>query len=337
MLVVGTDPSALQLIGLTLECAGHQVWTFEQVSRALELLERTPPDLLIAAADLLPNGGLELLHLLRSDARWARIPFVLLAPGADAAAMRAAMLLGADDVLTTLSPPETLLQTVEVRLQRVRELRGEAGAAQVRVRAMGRAEVLWRGVPVVWNSRKAAELFFFLLEKGGSSSWEAAEALWPEKDEEKASSLFHTTLHRLRRSLAPEAITQANRRYGLSEALRLRYDVQEYRRRAREALDADEIGLLDGAIALHGDFLPGFESDWCEEVRAELGAIQVELLRRAAALHEPERPQLAARYSEQAVRIDPLDERNWRDLERLLNRLEDPRSRAAARRIPWWG
>lgn len=170
------------------------------------------------------------------------------------------------------------------------------------------------------------------------SSWQAAEALWPEKDEARASSLFHTTLHRLRRSLNGEAVVSQSRRYALSGELNPSYDVKNYERQAQQALRGGaDLGVLRELIGVYGEYLPGFDSPWCDDVRMRLQDAQLGLLGQAGG-HAAEAGQWreAAGYHQQALNLDPLSEQDWEALARALSAGGDPRAPLAARREAWW-
>ena len=260
---------------------------------------------------------------------------MLLSSHAERSDVRRGMNLGADDYLPKPFTPQDLLGAVDARLKRAGLA---AQKASSEARALGTAQVTWQGETVSWVSRKALELFFYLLEQQEVSSWQAAEALWPEKDEARASSLFHTTLHRLRRSLSSEAVVSGNRRYTLAPEMRPDYDVQRYELLSKQA-EAGSLGLeeLREVTEMYGEYLPGVDSPWAQDVRMRLEQKQFSLLGvTARAALEAGKAKDAAQFYQRALALDPLSELEWRGLEEALSTLGDPRAELARNREAWW-
>lgn len=335
ILVVDDDAAIVKLVSIILARAGHEVRTSTHPVEALDLLKVFTPELIISDVVMPYMTGLEFLEEVRKHERLATVPFVLLSSHAERGDVRRGMNLGADDYLPKPFTPQDLTTAVDARMRR-------AGMSQpqssMEARGLGTAQVNWKGEGVQWVSRKALELFFYLLEHKDVSSWEAAEALWPEKDEARASSLFHTTLHRLRKSLDNEAVGSANRRYALSPELNPEYDVQRFELLADQA-DQGRMGLeeLRELVGLYGPFLPGVDSPWVEDVRARLEGRQLGILSMAAGLATTAgRARDAAHFYQRSLVIDPLREGDWDGLARALEELGDPRAKQAARRDAWW-
>lgn len=336
ILVVDDDAAILKLISVILTRSGHEVRTSTHPVEALELLKVFEPDLIISDVVMPYMNGLEFLEKIREDSRLAALPFLLLSSHAERGDVRRGMNLGADDYLPKPFTPTDLNSAIDARLKRVGlNVQSENG---VQAKGLGTAQVVWRGATVSWVSRKALELFFYLLEHKEVTSWEAAEALWPEKDEARASSLFHTTLHRLRKSLSNEAVVSNNRRYALSDSLKPDYDVHRYELLAAQAeqgtLGYEEMREL---VSLYGQYMPGTDSPWVDDVRARLEQKQLSILGlTGAAALQAQRPKEAAQFYQRALMIDPLSETDWKGLEKALRELGDPRAEQAAERDPWW-
>ncbi|TSA87861.1 response regulator [Deinococcus detaillensis] len=336
ILVVDDDAAILKLISVILSRAGHEVRTSSHPVEALEMLNVFTPDLVISDVVMPYMTGLEFLEQVRSNEKRSAMPFMLLSSHAERGDVRRGMNLGADDYLPKPFTPQDLLTAIDARLRRA----GLAaqGASGTEAKALGTAQVIWKGDGVSWVSRKALELFFYLLEHKEVTSWQAAEALWPEKDEARASSLFHTTLHRLRRSLSNEAVVSTNRRYTLSEEINPTYDAKRFELLAKQA-EAGSLGLeeLRELSSMYGEFLPGVDSPWADDVRSRLEQAQLSVLSLAArAAGEAGRVKDAAQFHQRALTIDPLSEQDWNGLAKALSALGDPRARLAAQREAWW-
>lgn len=336
VLVVDDDAAILKLVSVILSRAGYDVNVCGHPAEALGTLDQLAPDLIISDVVMPYMTGYEFLEKIREREGCTHLPFMLLSSHAERDDVRRGMNLGADDYLPKPFTPHDLTSAVEARLRR-------AGGRPVttsglEARALGTSNVLWRGESVSWVSRKAMELFFLLLERRAVTSWEAAEALWPEKDESRASSLFHTTLHRLRRSLSPEAVVSQSRRYALNPDLSPKYDARRFEERATALLrGSPHLDDVRDLCASFGRFLPDVDSDWCEDVRSRLSEAQLSLLGLAARLAESAgRAREAATLHQQALSLDPLSERDWEGLSRTLGQIGDPREKLARRREAWW-
>lgn len=336
ILVVDDDAAIVKLISVILSRAGHEVRTCSHPVEALDLLKVFTPDLIISDVVMPYMTGLEFLEQVRDHEHLSAMPFVLLSSHAERTDVRRGMNLGADDYLPKPFTPADLTTAVDARLRRVGlTAQAESGT---QAKGLGTAQVIWQGGQVSWVSRKALELFFYLLEHKEVTSWEAAEALWPEKDESRASSLFHTTLHRLRKSLSNEAVTSQNRKYALAPGLSPEYDVQRYELLAGQA-EAGSLGYeeLKELVGQYGTFLPGADSPWVDDVRSRLEQTQMNLLGLAArAASAAGKPKEAAQYHQRALSLDPMSEQDWKGLQASLDTLGDPRARMAEQREAWW-
>ena len=336
ILVVDDDAAIVKLISVILSRAGHEVRTSSHPVEALDLLKVFTPDLIISDVVMPYMTGLEFLEQVRDHEHLSAMPFILLSSHAERTDVRRGMNLGADDYLPKPFTPADLTTAVDARLRRV-GLTSQAESG-TQAKGLGTAQVIWQGGQVSWVSRKALELFFYLLEHKEVTSWEAAEALWPEKDESRASSLFHTTLHRLRKSLSNEAVTSHNRKYALAPGLNPEYDVQRYELLAGQA-EAGSLGYeeLKELVGQYGTFLPGADSPWVDDVRSRLEQTQMNLLGLAArAASEAGKPKEAAQYHQRALSLDPMSEQDWKGLQAALDTLGDPRARMAEQREAWW-
>lgn len=128
LLVVDTDPYALETSRLTLERDGHTVHTLDDPLRFWETLESVSPDLVLAGISMTRLSGLDLCRAMRADPRWRELPLVFLAAGDDAPFTRDAYLAGADDVLRKPLVMRELSARVGNRLLRSRLLRRHADA-----------------------------------------------------------------------------------------------------------------------------------------------------------------------------------------------------------------
>ncbi len=339
VLVVDDEPALVKLVSAILKSAEYDVHAFTRPAEALDALGELEVDVFVSDVSMPVMNGYEFLERVREHEQHKQTPFIFLSGLADRRDIRAGMNLGADDYLTKPFEAYELLEALEVRLRRAEELRPPK-ATGVLARGLGEAGVTWDGRDVSWGSKKAAEFFFYLLEHpGGTTTWEAAEALWPEKDETRAASVFHTTLHRLRKTLEAEAVQSSNRRYYLNPDLDIVYDVRQYLEAAKHVQEQPDLVTFEQAVQLYrGPYLAGFDSEWCEERREALHATHLGLLLDGAKLAESRgENRQAAWYAHLATQHEPFSDAAWSELARLWEKMGDHRRamRARERQFNW--
>lgn len=335
VLVVDDDPAVLRLIELTLASAGFSVLAFEHPRDALDDLEEgLRPDVVVSDISMPGLDGFEFYKRVRSFQELNSVPFLFLTALEDRSSVRRGMTLGADDYLTKPFERQELVDAVRIRLQRIEELRHPLEGT-VRARALGHPVIERNGKRLDWDSLKALELLFYLLEHpNGVTTFEVAEALWPGKTEGKASSSFHTTLYRLRKVMGGELVESANRRYYLRKEFRIDYDADQYRAIARRARDSESAELFEQGVRLYsGDFLLGLDSDWVDEVRQALHAEHLSLLL-GAAERASGRGDLesATRYYQSMAEHEPYSETAWEGLADTWESRGEPGKADSARR-----
>ena len=284
VVAVDDEPGIRKLLELTLAAADFAVLSFEGPQSALaELRSGLRPDVIISDISMPGMDGFAFCEAVREMGQLRGVPFLFLTALNERAHMRQGMALGADDYLTKPFDRRELIGAVEGRITRFAEIRKPASGS-LRVCGFGAPMVEKSGARLDWDSSKALELLFYLLEhRGGATTFEVAEALWPGKTEAKASSSFHTTLYRLRKTVGGEVVQSANRRYYLHSAFAVEYDVDRYRALAARARSSAALtDFAHAADLYHADFFLGTDSAWAEDVRLDLHASHLELLVSAA-------------------------------------------------------
>lgn len=286
VLVVDDEPAMLKVSEMTLTQAGFNVLTMDDPVEALgEIREGLRPDVIVSDVSMPQLDGFAFYEKVREIPELRSVPFLFLTALEDRRSMRRGMTLGADDYLTKPVQKDELLEAVRVRLRRVEELRRPLEGV-VSARGFGPPMVTRQGERLDWDSLKALELLFYLLEhRSGVATFEVAEALWPGKTESKASSSFHTTLYRLRKVMGGELVESANRRYYLKDSFSIDYDVDTYRKLTAKAREGRQLSDHMAAAKLYGGhFMVGFESDWVDAIRQNLQSEHLSLLQAAAEL-----------------------------------------------------
>lgn len=123
VLVIDHVPASLSSVRAALQNAGLGVVGLTDPAQFWEALEQTQPDLVILESRLPGVGGAELCRVLRSDAKWAALPVLLVSSYDDAAAVAALFAAGADDVMVRPFAGTDLAGRVRNRLKRARVLR----------------------------------------------------------------------------------------------------------------------------------------------------------------------------------------------------------------------
>lgn len=337
VLTLDDEPGVLKVAEVTLRNAGYEVVTFDHPRDAIADIDGgVRPDVIVADIGMPYMDGFAFYERVREIPEMRSVPFLFLTAHVDRESMRRGMTLGADDYLTKPFDGDELVEAVEVRLRRVDELRKPLEGV-VRVWGFGHPVVERDGTRLDWDSLKALELLFYLLEhRNGVTTFEVAEALWPGKTESRASSSFHTTLYRLRKVLGGELVETANRRYYLHDKFSIEYDVDAYRRAARRAAEGGKLEDYERAARLYqGHFLTGFESSWIEDIRVALQGGHLTLLQEAAERAERLEQRISAtEFYQRMTEHEPFSPTAWEGLARSWEARGEPvRARDAQARF----
>jgi two-component SAPR family response regulator len=314
VLAVDDEPGMLKLTEVALSSGGYEVVAFDDPRDALEeLANGLRPDVIVSDITMPTMDGFGFYAAVRELPELRAVPFLFLTAHEDRGTMRRGMSLGADDYLTKPFASDELVKAVEVRLRRVAELRRPLEGTVI-ARGFGHPVVERDGERLDWDSLKALELLFYLLEhRGGVGTFEVAEALWPGKTESRASSSFHTTLYRLRKVMGGEMVEAANRRYYLHDKISIDYDVDRYRELAQRARTSGRPQDYRNALELYrGHFLMQFESAWIDHLRSSLQGEQLTLLEAAAQLARSSHDLVAAtELYQRMIEHEPYSAEGW--------------------------
>ncbi|MBN1812947.1 MAG: response regulator transcription factor [Anaerolineae bacterium] len=105
-----------------LETQGYIALTATDGAKALELMEETQPDLILADVAMPHMNGYQLCERVRANPRWALIPFVFLTARALDSDVRYGKELGVDDYLIKPVDPDDMFAVVRGKLQRARQI-----------------------------------------------------------------------------------------------------------------------------------------------------------------------------------------------------------------------
>ncbi|MFI6640015.1 response regulator transcription factor [Streptomyces sp. NPDC050504] len=123
-MVAEDDEKQAELAQLYLAREGHEVLVVRDGRDALDLLRRTPPDLLVLDVMMPRLDGLDVLRVLRAEGY--ELPVLMLTARSTEDDLLLGLDLGADDYLTKPYSPRELVARVRTLLRRTRAVRGPA-------------------------------------------------------------------------------------------------------------------------------------------------------------------------------------------------------------------
>lgn len=175
---------------------------------------------------------------------------------------------------------------------------------------------------IEWRTSKARDILAYLIDRGGGpvARERVLEDLWPESEEEQASTLFHTSLYQLRKALREasgreDAITYAGGHYRLAKGL-IDTDKSRLETLLKDLATASpvqgpggelgEAGILEEIVSLfQGEYLENLDYDWAVMERGRLDVVYSENAGRLARKYLD-----SGEYSRAAMRLRILLQKN---------------------------
>jgi two-component system phosphate regulon response regulator PhoB/two-component system alkaline phosphatase synthesis response regulator PhoP len=166
--VVDDEPDIVELVTVHLERAGYEVRGFGEAGPFFAFMEATVPDIVILDLMLPDMDGLEICKSMRSEAKWASIPIIMLTARTDETDKVLGLELGADDYVTKPFSPRELVARVKAVLRRPQ---AAAGTGKIRIGSMltmdpERYEVKAYGKRVKLTSTEFKILMFLASNRG---------------------------------------------------------------------------------------------------------------------------------------------------------------------------
>src|SRR5690242_2009431 len=125
LLLVDGDPKSLRVMEVSLKKAGFSVTTAIHGKDALEKVQISPPDLVLADTKMPEMDGFELCKALKSDERFRHIPYVFLTNQKSVEFKVKGLELGGDDYLTKPIYIKEIVTRVKMILAKVEKERSE--------------------------------------------------------------------------------------------------------------------------------------------------------------------------------------------------------------------
>ena len=118
VLIVDDDPDILRLVTYNMGQAGFEVLTAATGRKALELVHKQPPDLIVLDIMLPDVDGMEVCRILRQQDSTRRIPIIMLTARGEEIDRVVGFELGADDYVSKPFSPRELVLRVKSILRR---------------------------------------------------------------------------------------------------------------------------------------------------------------------------------------------------------------------------
>ncbi|NLZ93010.1 MAG: tetratricopeptide repeat protein [Firmicutes bacterium] len=233
--------------------------------------------------------------------------------------------LVAMQTLTKIQAPQGITdESVQEPVQKIGSKR------QLEVKCLSRFQAFCAGTELQWRTTKAKELFAYLIHQRGRavSKERILDDLWPELDTEQASTIFHTNLYQLRKTIktaiGEQPVQHKGGQYTLEQS-KISCDLEQFELLATTPEEETNLSILEEALSLYQDeYLAGLEYEWVYAERERLSQIYQSLLKRLAhAYLHTERLNQAAACLRSLLQVNPLLEEAHALLMTVYARLGD--------------
>lgn len=112
ILLVDDEAQLVEMMKMRLETSGYEVITAYDGQQAFERARKEKPDLIILDLMLPKMEGYKVCGLLKSDARYAKIPIIMFTARAQEEDVALGKSLGAEDYITKPFDPKILLDKI---------------------------------------------------------------------------------------------------------------------------------------------------------------------------------------------------------------------------------
>ena len=113
VLVVDDSPVIRRVMSVTFEKNGYEVELAEDGQEALDILEDVDVDVVFADINMPVMDGISMLKIIRQSAEWGHLPVVMLTGVGEEKDREAAMIAGANTILTKPSSSGEIISTLE--------------------------------------------------------------------------------------------------------------------------------------------------------------------------------------------------------------------------------
>ncbi len=202
----------------------------------------------------------------------------------------------------------------------------------LRICALGPAQVELDGKSVQWVTAQSRDVFFCLLQHPhGLRKEELGGIFWPEHSPQKLDAILRSSLYRLRRALFRDSVVFEEGLYRFNRKSNYWFDLEIFEKLLDEAEQTlavskkKKMALLEQALALYkGDYVSGVYADWCVPERDRLRGQYLAALEELARLNaERGELQRAIEQYQSLLAQDQYYEAAHREIMRCYYRLGD--------------
>lgn len=321
--VVDDEPLIVEHIDRLLVEAGVEVaGSLTNPCEALKMIRSLQPDVLFLDIEMPELSGLEIAEKVYADKLDAEIVFITAFNQYAVDAFR----VNALDYLLKPLMEEDLHRALErVKKRRRSSVRaaGRIGGRTVIASLFGPFSVCLGGdppEPVRWVTSKCDELFAYMLLQGEreATKWQLFEALWGDKNTEKADINLRSTVSRINKTLrdmqAGMALVSVRNGYRLTaQEGALVVDAHRLERFTLNSVEIapDNVNELEQLVHnCNQPFLQEFDGQWCEAYRSRYRAYFLHLGSRLLSYYEQENaePFKSLQLIEMLVDRDPYND-----------------------------
>lgn len=235
VILVDDEPIALEMLELMLSVHDdiQVVGSFTQPFHALKEIEKLQPDVIFLDIEMGEFNGIEISERFLEQNSTIKIVFIT----AFSQYAIDAFEINAIDYLLKPIQEKRLSKTIkrlkdEVNNQKIQSKVKHLLHNELKIKSFGSFQVYdSKDLSIHWRTKKTKELFAYLWEQNGKaiSKMKIMETIFPDKDLEKATTLLHTTIYQLRKSLEKlgylDGIVYINESYKLK--LPINSDIKE--------------------------------------------------------------------------------------------------------------
>jgi LuxR family maltose regulon positive regulatory protein len=176
------------------------------------------------------------------------------------------------------------LERTRKRLAKTQGFTSKPCYPTLQIDALGASRVLQDGQLVSWRTSQAKELFFYLLaHPDGQTKEQIGATLWPIHSQARLSSIFRSSLFRVRKAIFSEAILYDGEIYCLNPEANYEYDVEAFEESFSRAELADNpvqkaYHYRQAVTVYKGEFLADLYAEWISHFREALKARYLQAL-----------------------------------------------------------
>lgn len=169
ILIVDDEPDIIEFLQYNLRKEGFEVVTANDGRQAIEVAEKTKPQLIILDIMMPELDGVETCRLLRSKKEFAQTPVAFLTARDEDFSQITALDVGGDDYITKPIKPRVLISRIHALLRRSnRDIYNDQEPIQVHDLVIDKQKVLvFRGEQAIELPRKEFEILWLLASKPG--------------------------------------------------------------------------------------------------------------------------------------------------------------------------